>query len=226
MNGIRFSEKKYKTLDDDGLFDLICNLHWQLHERLPTSPSWMGHLMMQWPHDLVAYQELLWEVKPQLVIETGTGGGGCAFFFASVLDQMVRMNVIQDYEIVSIDYQKNGGGVVHPGITFLNGDTESHEIIDVVRQHWSPSKVTTVFLDSAHDQAHVFKEMEIYGPLVSIGSYMIVEDTWLSYSQGDRGGPLTAIERWLELHDGWKVDRWFERWLCSQHPCGWLKRWK
>lgn len=225
MADIRFATKTYERLDDDEFYDLICNLHWQIHERLPNSPSWMGQLMMQWPQDIIAYQELLWKLKPQLVIETGTGGGGCTFFFASVLDQMVRMGVLQeDYEIVSIDYQENEVSIVHPRVTFLKGDSESSEIIEAVRQRWNSDKTTVVFLDSAHDQAHVLKEMESYGPLVSIGSYMVVEDTWLSYSGGDTQGPLAAVRYWVQTHDGWEMDRWFERWLCSQHPCGWLKR--
>ena len=221
-SSIRFASKPYPKLDDDGLYDLICNLHWQLQHRQPNGPSWLGYGMSQWPHDLIAYQELLWSMKPELIIETGTGGGGCALFFASILDWMKT-----DYKIIAIDLPSNMPNPdIHknPRIVYLQGLSESEEIIRKVKSYWNAGKRTMVFLDSSHDQPHVSDEMEAYSPLVSVGSYMVVEDTWLGYSLPCQPGPLAAVKLFLEKHSGWVIDGHPERWLCSQNPCGYLKK--
>lgn len=223
MNGIRFASKEYPKLDDDALYDLICNLHWQLQHRQPNGPSWLGYGMSQWPLDLISYQELLWKVKPQLIIETGTAGGGCTLFFASILD---FMRVI-DYKILTVDFpsnQTNPDTLKHPHIIYIQGNSESAEVVGRVRSYWNPDKSTMVFLDSSHDQPHVSVEMETYHSLVSVGSYMVVEDTWLGYSLPCQPGPLAAVKQFLEKHDGWTIDSFPERWLCSQNPCGYLKK--
>lgn len=223
MNGLRFASKEYPKLDDEGLYDLVCNLHWQLQRRQPNGPSWLGYGMSQWPLDLISYQELLWKVKPQLVIETGTAGGGCTLFFASILDFMK----VQNYKILTVDFPSNQANpdiLKHPHIVYIRGNSESAEVMGEVRSYWNPDKTAMVFLDSSHDQPHVSVEMESYSPLVSVGSYMVVEDTWLGYSLPCQPGPLAAVKLFLEKHDGWEIDRFPERWLCTQHPCGYLKR--
>lgn len=220
MNDVRFASKPYPKLDDDALYDLVCNLHWQFQHRQPNGPSWIGYGVMQWPQDLVSYQELLWRVKPRLVVETGTGGGGCSLFFASILD-----HAKMDYRVIAIDLPGNNTNpnlLTHPKISYLAGD--SVQLIGEVRKYWNPDAPTMVFLDSAHDQPHVSDEMEAYGPLVSVGSYMVVEDTWLGYSLPCQPGPLAAVKLFLEKHGGWEIDRWPERWLGSQNPCGYLKK--
>lgn len=223
MADIRFATKTYEKRNDDELYELRCRMYYQLKHMQVESPHWMHTVMMQYPSELISYQEILWIVKPQLVIETGTAGGGCTFFFATILDMMITLGRIEDYEVVSIDIN-NPPDIQHPKITFTKGDTESAEIIEEVKRHWSLEKATMVFLDSAHDKRHVLAEMEAYGPLVSVGSYMVVEDTVFGYLQPDDNAALAAVEQWMSTHDGWEIDRWPERWLITHHPCGWLKR--
>lgn len=228
MSQIRFATKQYPKLDDDALYDLICNIHYQLQHRQPHGPVWLGYGMQQWHQDLISYQRIIWDVKPNLIIELGTGGGGCTLFFASILELMDTRKRIIDYKILTIDLPSNNPNPDlrnHPHIVYIQGDSESVEVIEKVKSFWRSDKVTMVFIDTAHNPEHVFKEMEAYSPLVSVGSYMVVEDTWLGYSIfcGDRG-PMAAVEKWIKKHDNWVVDTFFNRWLLTQHPCGWLKR--
>lgn len=231
MNGVRFASKQYPKLDDDGLYDLLCNLNFQLQHRQPHGTVWLGYMGMQYPQDLISYQEILYDVKPQLIIETGTGGGGCTLFFASVLDSMIISGRIKDYRIVTIDYmekpmQPTLDMLKHPRIVFVNKDSLNPETVQIVKTYWNPDVATMVFLDSSHGENIVSAEMELYGSLVSVSSYMVVEDTCLGYYTFVGNGPLHAVKQFLEKHDGWIIDRFPERWLCTQHPCGWLRRTK
>jgi len=225
---LRFSTKQYPKLDDDGFYDLICNLYWQLQHRIPSGPAWLGNGLMQWPQDLIAYQELMWDLKPDLVVETGTAGGGCTLFFASVLELMRISGRIADYQVVTVEVSPNNPSpdvAKNPRIHCIKGDSVSAEALDRVRSFWASSKTTMVFLDSGHDQPHVSEEIEAYSPLVSLGSYLIVEDTTLDYVQPyNYTGPLGAVKQFLENHEGWAIDRYPERWPISLHPCGYLKR--
>lgn len=225
-NGIRFASKEYPKLNDDELYDLVCNLHYQIQHRLPTGPMWLEYMLQQWPQDLISYQRILWQIRPELIMEMGTGGGGCTLFFASILDLMK----VENCKIVTVDLpsnQPNQDILNHPHIVYIQGNNESVEVIEKIKSYWSPSKTTILFLDSAHDSEHVSKEMEAYGPLVSVGSYMVVEDTYLGYSTycGDHG-PMASVDKWIREHDNWVVDHFFDEWMITQNPCGYLRRMK
>jgi len=225
---IKYASKQYPKLDDDELYDLLCNLNYQLQHRQPHSPMWFNYMGMQYPQDLISYQEILWKVKPTLVVETGTLGGGCTLFFAFILDSMMRLGRIPDYRIVTIDIRPDLSLhpelMAHPRINFLNGNSVSPETVEKVKSHWKPGMVTAVFLDDGHSMDDVLAEMEAYGPLVSVGSYMVAEDTCFGYYLPVGNGPLHAVEEYLKRHGEWEIDRFPERWLCTQHPCGWLRR--
>ena len=221
MSHIRIASKSYPDLDDDGLYDLICNLHYQIIHRQPDGVNWLGYGMQQWPQDLVAYQEIIYQVKPHLIIETGTGGGGCPLFWASILDLMK----VGDYKIVTIDYQgpQHPDAERHPHIICIRGYSTAPEVIEKVKSFWG-GQTTMVFLDSDHTTQNVSNEMEAYGPLVSVGSYMVVEDTIYGATTVHPTGPAQAVAEWLRTHPNWVIDGHPERWMCTQHPFGWLRR--
>src|SRR5579859_2406629 len=130
--------------------------------------TWLGTRVMKSPFDLWVYQELLTRIRPDLIIETGTNRGGGAHYLASICD------LLDHGMIITIDTLARPNRPEHPRITYIEGSSTAPEIVDRV----SKEATGTVFviLDSAHAADHVLGELDVYGPLVTPGSYMIVED--------------------------------------------------
>ena len=184
--------------------------------------TWLGHPVWQNVLDLWVMQETIAEVKPALLIETGTNRGGSALFFANLFD------LLGNGQVVTVDIEKLHA-MAHPRIQFLLGSSTSPRILDTIRtlatQVEGPVMVT---LDSDHRQEHVRAELEAYAPLVTPGSYCVVQDgvidTLPRFADG-RPGPLPAIEDFLRAHPEFEVDAArCEKFLISHHPRGWLKR--
>ena len=186
------------------------------------SVKWLGNPIWQNIFDLWLIQETISEIKPELLIETGTNQGGSSLFFASLFDLLGKGNV------VTIDVEK-AHNLSHPRITYLTGSSVAQPILDVVRERVStcPGPIM-VILDSDHSQEHVGKELECYAPFVTPGSYCLVQDgviDTLSVFREDRPGPLPAIHSFLESHGDFEVDEErSKRFLITHHPAGWLKR--
>jgi cephalosporin hydroxylase len=172
--------------------------------------------------DLWVIQETISELSPSLIIECGTNRGGSALFYAHLLD------LIGSGEIITVDIRKLHE-LRHPRITFLVGSTTSREVYDRVAEVALRSNgPVMVILDSDHSHEHVLRELELYAPLVTPGSYCLVQDgviDVLPCFKGDRPGPLGAIERFLKSHDEFEIDYFkCERFLITHHPKGWLRR--
>lgn len=178
---------------------------------------WMGVKALKTPTDFWIYQELIVRIKPKWIIETGTCFGGSALYLGHVCDALGRG------QIISIDINKPKRPVKHPRITFYQGDSVAPETIKYVRSRVTKGPVL-VILDSCHQKAHVLKEMALYGPMVSSGSYMIVEDTCTGRTvQKKHGpGPGDAIDEWLP-GSNFVVDKDCEKYYLSFHPGGYLK---
>jgi cephalosporin hydroxylase len=182
---------------------------------------WLGHPIWQSVMDLWTIQETIAEVKPTLLVETGTHQGGSALFYAHLFDLMDRGRVI------TIDIEKLHD-VFHPRVTFLMGSSTSPEIVARVRVEAEASDgPVMVILDSDHSASHVSAELELYSPLVTPGSFIISQDGVMdrlpTFSGGP--GPLWANEAFLERHPEFEWDRERnERFLITQHPVGWLRR--
>ncbi|SRR5579883_907167 len=182
---------------------------------------WQGTQVLKCPLDLWIYQEIIVRVKPDLIIETGTYKGGTAHFFASMCD------LNSAGEIVTIDIEKYPERPQHPRITYLHGSSTSDGIIQAVREKANGKKNVLVILDSDHSKQHVFKELELYAPMVTSGSYLIVEDTNINGNPvlPESGpGPAEAIAEFLNSHTEFAIDHSMEKFLMTFNPGGYLVR--
>jgi cephalosporin hydroxylase len=182
---------------------------------------WRGVRAQKCPLDLWVYQEILHEVQPDLIVETGTAEGGSALFLASMLDLLGRG------EVVTIDVLQRPDYPRHPRVTYLHGSSTDPAIVGHVSDLVADGDKVVVILDSDHTKDHVLAEMRAYGPLVTKGSYMIVEDTNINGHPvlPDFGpGPWEAVEEFLQGNDQFEVDRSREKLLMTFNPMGYLRR--
>lgn len=188
-------------------------------QQLSWTCRWRGVSIIKCPFDLQVYQELIWSVRPTLIIETGTHAGGSALFLADMLE------LTNQGHVVTIDI--NTVAEKDPRITYLTGDSTSADIVGQISQLVSKADTVMVILDSAHTADFVYKEMNIYAPFVSIDSYMIVEDSNVGGHPVDDGtdsDPWAAIQRFLNERDDFRADENCERFLITQNPNGYLRR--
>lgn len=181
---------------------------------------WFGLPIQKSPLDCWVYQEILFELRPDLIIETGTYLGGSALFFAQLCE------LLGHGEVVTIDRQRRGT-VDHPRLTQLVGDALSSEVLDAVTERAGKAGRVLVALDDDHSAPHVLRELVAYGPLVTPGSYLVVEDTNVNGHpvMRDHGpGPHEAVEQFLESNDDFVVDRSREKFLLTYFPDGWLRK--
>lgn len=183
-----------------------------------TDTRWMGHRTWKCPLDLWIYQELIHSIQPDLIIETGTAEGGGALFLATICD------IVGHGHVVSIDI-KPKAQPPHRRITYIVGSSLDGDVIERIRNR--RREKTLVILDSDHSQEHVMSELNAYGRLVTVGSYMIVEDTNLHghpICPEHVPGPYEAVEAWLPSHPEFERDRRCEKFMLTFNPGGYLKR--
>jgi cephalosporin hydroxylase len=184
--------------------------------------KWLGHPIWQNILDLWTIQETIAEVRPRILIESGTNRGGSSLFFAHLFDLMGAG------EVVTVDIERLHN-LAHPRVTYLVGDSTSTEILDTVRRRAAECfGPVMVILDSDHSRIHVRRELECYAPLVTPGSYCLVQDgviDTLPIFRAGRPGPLPAIEEFLASTHEFELDaERSERFLITHHPKGWLRR--
>ncbi len=193
-----------------------------LHTNYFHDITWMGNQVFQNVLDLWTIADTISEIQPGLIIECGTYQGGSALFYASLFD------LIGHGHVITIDIEKLHDHE-HPRVEFWTGDSTSDEIVPRVeaaaRDHDGP---VMVILDSDHSKTHVRREMEAYAPLVTPGSYLLVQDgviDTLGIFRRRRPGPLPAIQEFLAVHRDFEVDvDRCNRFLITHHPAGWLRR--
>jgi cephalosporin hydroxylase len=186
-----------------------------------NSLRWFGTPVQKNPMDLWIYQEMISEVRPDVIVECGTYKGGSALYMAHLMDLGGKGRLI------TIDIERYPDLPVHPRITFLLGSSTDPEIVRQVREAIRPGESVMVFLDSDHSKAHVSKELELYHDLVTRGSYLVVEDTDLNghpILPKHGPGPMEAAEEFLRGNEGFEVDRSREKLLVTFNPRGYLKR--
>lgn len=204
--------------------------------------TWMGRPIIQLPQDMVALQEIIMEVQPDLIIETGIAHGGSIVFSASMLELLdiyaPKPEVCREVVGVDIEIRPHNRRAIeiHPmyrKITMLEGSSTAEDIAAQVRAIAKRHKKIIVLLDSCHTEEHVLHEMELYAPLVSVGSYLVVYDTAVEFVDKpytDRpwakgNNPYTAVQRFLETHTEFEVDKMIEqKYVITSCPDGWLKR--
>ncbi len=207
--------------DVTAAFHRIYHNNWWHQTVLNT--DWLGVRAMKCPLDMWVFQEILYETRPDVIVETGTMEGGSSFYFASILDLLGHGRVIT---VDILDYPDKPR---HERITYLTGSSTSEEIIETIRGLIEPGEKVMVFLDSDHSQAHVERELELYSNLVTPGNYLIVEDTHLNghpifipIAVGP--GPMEAVQEFLSTSNDFTVDRSREKYGLTFNPNGFLKR--
>jgi cephalosporin hydroxylase len=203
--------------------------------------SWMGRPIIQYPQDILAVQEIVWTVKPDLIIETGIAHGGSLILFASLLELNAACGGPQEAHVigVDIDIRKHNRQAIdaHPlsrRISMIEGSSIAPDTIDQVRKRASGRRRIVVSLDSNHTHAHVLAELNAYAPLTSVGSYCIVFDTivedlpadmFTDRPWGPGDNPKTALFDYLKTHPEFEIDSGLDdKLLISVAPSGYLKR--
>jgi cephalosporin hydroxylase len=188
--------------------------------------TWLGIPTQQNPNDVWITQEILFEVKPDVLVEAGTAAGGSAVLWAMILEQVNPDSRVVTIDIANQSQEARRHPVARERVRFLLGSSTAPGIVDEVRQEVEGKRVL-VILDSDHAQHHVAEELELYAPMVSLGSYLIVQDTnvnghpvFLKHGPG----PWEAVEAFLARHSEFEVDESRERLLFTMHPRGYLKR--
>jgi cephalosporin hydroxylase len=182
---------------------------------------WLGVRTLKCPLDLWIYQEILQELRPQLIVECGTAFGGSAHFLASMCE------LVGSGKILTIDIESNPERPVHPRITYLLGSSVDPGVFEQVRSMVPADGHVLVILDSDHSAAHVAQELSMYSELVTVGSFLIVEDSNINNHPvlPEFGpGPMEALDAFLRVNDQFVVDEGKQKYHLTFNPRGFLRR--
>ena len=197
--------------------------------------TWMGRPIIQFPQDMLAFQEIVWEVKPDLIIETGIAHGGSLIYSASLLELLGNEGRVVG---IDIDIRSHNRAAIeaHPlakRITLIEGSSIDTDIVQQVADIASDYKNVLVVLDSNHTHDHVAEELALFSPLVTVGSYLIVYDTIIDDMPdeffpdrpwGKGNNPKTAVRAFLTENPRFIIDEIIEqKLLVTVAPSGYLK---
>lgn len=197
--------------------------------------TWLGLPIIQFPQDMVAMQELVWRVKPDLVVETGVARGGSLVFYASLLELLRGDGRVVgiDIDIRPANREAIESHVMAKRITLVDGSSTDGRTVDRVRELARGRERVLVVLDSNHTHDHVLRELELYSPLVRAGSYVVVFDTVVERMPaeafpdrpwGPGNNPMTAVREFLARNDRFAVDEEIEnKLLITVAPRGYLR---
>lgn len=216
------------------------------HERIALTKYaysflWLGIPVIQLPQDMVAMQEIIWDIKPDLIIETGIAWGGSIVFSASMLALLEMCGLIENGQVIGVDIdirQHNKKAIKkHPlskKVIMYEGSSIDVAIVKKITQKAKHKKRILVCLDSNHTHNHVLAELNAYAPLVSIGSYCIVGDTAIDNVPGGTipgrpwgvgNNPKTAVMEYLKNNSMFEIDKNIDsKLILTGSPDGYLKR--
>ena len=183
--------------------------------------TWLGVSALKLPTDMWRYQEIIFDIKPDLIIETGSMYGGSALFLATICD------INKKGRIISIDINKKDSFPNHERIRFLTGSSTDENTISELKKEIKTNQKIMVILDSDHSKEHVLKELKIYNKFVTKDSYLIVEDTAINghpILPNFGEGPWEAVEEFLKTNHNFVVDKNKENFLLTWNPNGYLKK--
>ena len=196
--------------------------------------KWLGRPIIQYPQDIVAMQEIIWKVKPDLIIETGIAHGGSLIFYASILELTGKGQVIG----IDLDIRKHNDREIraHPmfkRVIMIEGSSIVENTLSQIKKISKNSESILVALDSHHTYDHVLKELELYSPFVTKGSYLVVFDTivedmpdsfFKDRPWGKGNNPKTAVNEFLKGNDRFEIDKEIEdKLLVTVAPGGFLR---
>ncbi len=211
------------------------------HHKYAYNFTWLGRPIIQLPQDIVAMQELIWTLKPDLIVETGIAHGGSLIFSASMLELNAASGGPHDARVLGIDIDiraHNRAAIekhaMFKRIDMIQGSSVDPQILRRVGEIAKDKKCVIVSLDSNHTHDHVLAELEGYSPLVTVGSYCVVFDTIVEdmpaeiFSDrpwGPGNSPKTAVRQFVKAHPGFTIDKQIDQKLMiSVAPGGYLKR--
>lgn len=199
--------------------------------------SWMGRPIIQTPQDMVAMQEIIWETKPDLIIETGIAHGGSLIYYASLMEMMGLDGYVLG---VDIDIRAHNKAEIdaHPmrkRIQMIQGSSIASETVAAVAEHVKGKKSVLVVLDSNHTHDHVLQELRLYSPFVTLNNYLVAYDTLVEDMPedlmnpdrpwGKGNNPKTAVWEFLKNANQFEIDKAIEaKILITVAPDGYLKR--
>lgn len=246
-------QRNIAALGDD--IDLYANtIHWienSARHKYSYNFDWQGRPIIQYPQDIMAMQELIWQIKPDLIIETGIAHGGSLIFSASMLALLDLCDAIDTGSAfdprqsqrkvlgIDIDIRSHNRAAIeaHPMATrihMMQGSSIAPETIEQVSQVASDFQRILVCLDSNHTHSHVLAELHAYAPLASVGSYCVVFDTIVEDMPADMfpdrpwgpgNNPRTAVWEYLKTHPEFEIDRAIQhKLMITTAPDGYLKR--
>jgi cephalosporin hydroxylase len=252
----RFALERLQRLEefsDDARLKTIAH-DWVFHsmqQKYLYNFDWLGRPIIQYPEDMVAIQELIWKVKPTLVIETGIAHGGSLVLSASMLAMLDYCEAVEAGSTldprksrrkvvgIDIDIRSHNRSAIeaHPLaglISMVEGSSVDCHVIDEVHQLATGHETVMVFMDSNHTHEHVLGELNAYAHLVTKGSYCVVFDTFVEdmppkyfpdrpWDKGD--SPKTAVREYLKSHSEFEIDKSIDnKLLISVAPDGYLLR--
>jgi cephalosporin hydroxylase len=197
--------------------------------------DWLGLPIIQLPQDIVAIQELIWKIRPGAIVETGIARGGSLVLSASILELIGEEGIVVG---VDIDIREHNRKAIEQHklahrIRLVQGSSIDPAIVSQVTELVRGRGPVMVFLDSNHTHEHALAELNLYSPLVGLGSYVVMFDTVIEYMPPDQypdrpwgrgNNPLTAIRSFLGTNDRFEIDRDIDaKLLFSCNPNGYLR---
>jgi cephalosporin hydroxylase len=222
--------------DDSSLQTVARELMTKITEyRYSYNFSWLGRPVIQYPQDLIAMQEIIWQVKPDLIIETGIAHGGSLVFYASMLELLAGQGQVLG---IDIDIRQHNKQAIeeHPmskRISMMQGSSIDEALVAHVREFARGKERVLVTLDSNHTHDHVLAELQHYAPLVTKDSYLVVFDTIVEdmpddfypdrpWSKGNN--PKTAVREFMKTSDRFEIDTEItNKLLITAAPDGYLR---
>lgn len=226
--------REYDIYTEEGfrvLSQLWTRSGWQ--SRVSYRVTWLGVPIVQLPEDILMMQELVYKTRPDVIVETGTAHGGSSIFYASILELLGKGHVVSiDIEIRDYNFLSIRSHPLSKRITLIEGDSIDVDTVRRVRRLIDPGGAVLVALDSNHSYAHVRREMEAYGEMVTPGSYLVVFDGVMEMLADAPGGsatwtadsPAAAVRDFLAGHPEFEADPYYNRLGATYCPGGFLRR--
>jgi len=210
----------------------VIPFHWLYQvnkDRTWENTFWFGVPINQCPLDAWVFQEIIWNTRPNIIIETGTRYGGGAFYYASIFD-LLWLYFQHEGTVITIDTDEKYKCVSHPRMSFLHGSSTDEQIVQKVGEAIRAKDRVMVVLDSLHTKSHIAQELEIYSRLVTKDCYLIVCDTNIGGNPmylpdgTDVPAPIEAVNEFLANNSSFVVDERQEKHYLTFNPGGYLKR--
>jgi cephalosporin hydroxylase len=182
---------------------------------------WLGTRILKCPLDLWIYQEMINELRPDVIIETGTAYGASAHYMCTLCD------LVGNGRIITIDIESQPDRPAHPRLTYILGSSSDEKLAASVKSQIAGAKTVLLILDSDHSRDHVLAELKTWADVVTPGSYCIVEDSNVNGHPADPSfgpGPMEAIDAFLAKDSRFEIDSTREKFFMTFNPRGYLKR--